>query len=191
MFANFYFIATFELPEMDFDSMFATAVNNNPVIADPENQTVDIRDILGKFGRSTEVDKPVIIVTEYSKEKVNKARSHVLKEEMKQVSEEERKKKMLILDSRAFFLRKISVEALCHDRKNIEEGQTIFGTCKDVINELRDEQTRNYIQTLPFELELMDPSESALKFVVKFSKETGDYQSLSGTDLRVIALAYT
>ena len=34
------------------------------------------------------------------------------------------------------------------------------------------------------------PSENAMKFVIKFSKETGDYQSLSGTDMKVLALAY-
>lgn len=34
------------------------------------------------------------------------------------------------------------------------------------------------------------PTESALNFVIKFSKETGDYQSLSGTDMKVLALAY-
>jgi hypothetical protein len=104
--------------------------------------------------------------------------------------EPEKLKKMLVLDSRAFFLRKISVEALTTDRPGAETDVE-FSTCQDVIHELKDEQTRTYVETLPLELELLEPAEAAVKFVTKFAKETGDYQSLSGTDLRVIALAYS
>lgn len=175
--------------------MFASCQSTTPapIQANLEDGTVDIRAMLGKCGRSTEADKPVVIVTEISKEKENAARSHILDDEFALKEEEEKQpNKALVLDSRAFFLRKISVDALCKDRPNAPKNaeEVDFMTCPDVLRELKDEQTQLYLQSLPFELKIHDPNESALKFVVKFAKETGDYQSLSATDLRVMALAY-
>lgn len=37
---------------------------------------------------------------------------------------------------------------------------------------------------------MREATEDAMQFVVDFSKETGDFFSLSGTDLWVMALAY-
>lgn len=112
-------------------------------------------------------------------------------EEIKEVRDGQQPK-TIVLDSRAFFLRKISVEALCKDRPNAPSEEDVeFMTCNDVMSELKDEQTQLYVQSLPFDLKLENPLPSALKFVNKFAKETGDYQGLSATDLRVMALAYS
>ena len=174
--------------------MFASCTPSSVgvVKANDEDGVVDIRDILGKCGRDTNADKPAIIVTEKTKEKMNKGESHCINEEVKYVTHET-DTKTLVLDSRAFFLQKISVDDLCKDR-SAEDGQkhenVEFMTCNDVLDELRDEKTRQYMQNLPFELKMQEPNESAMKFVVKFSKETGDFQGLSQTDLKVMALAY-
>jgi len=182
-----------KLPEMDFNAMFANNANFNSVKASDEDGVVDIREMLGKNGRSTEADKPSIIIIEKSMENTGHVTELPPAEEFKYIREETTKqKKMLVLDSRAFFLQKISEEALRKDRRNASEDEEIeFSTCADVLREIKDEQTRLYIDSLPFKLESQDPSESALKFVTKFAKETGDYKSLSGTDIRVIALAYS
>ena len=178
---------------MDFNTMFANNANFNSVKASDEDGVVDIREILGKNGRSTEADKPSIVIIEKSMENAGHVTELPPAEEFKYIREETTKqKKMLVLDSRAFFLQKISAEALRKGRRNASEDEEVeFSTCADVLREIKDEQTRLYIDSLPFKLESQDPSESALKFVTKFAKETGDYKSLSGTDIRVIALAYS
>lgn len=203
-FSNRYFIEPKE--ELDFEAMFANCENTStqPIAANPEDGTVDIREMLGKCGRDTEADKPEVIVTEVSQEKQNKAQSHPLHEEIKK-SKESQARPAVVLDSGAFFRRNTALNFLTEKMipKNDEEGAQdnkneqvseeelpeVF-TCQEVLSEIKDEQTRQYVQNLPFELKVKETSEEALKFVIKFSKETGDYQGLSGTDMRVIALAY-
>jgi len=174
--------------------MFASWETSTPVMPSSEDGVVDIRDMLGKCGRSTELDNPVVVITEKSSEIKTSANEPSVMEEIKEIPEEKeiKLKKALVLDSRAFFLRKISVEALSQDRRNPSENESVeFTTCNDVLKEIKDEQTRLYVDNLPFKLNCEDPSDSALKFVSTFAKETGDYKSLSGTDIRVIALAYS
>jgi len=147
--------------------MFASCTPSSVgvVKANDEDGVVDIRDILGKCGRDTNADKPAIIVTEKTKEKMNKGESHCINEEVKYVTHET-DTKTLVLDSRAFFLQKISVDDLCKDR-SAEDGQkhenVEFMTCNDVLDELRDEKTRQYMQNLPFELKMQEPNESLKK----------------------------
>ena len=64
-------------------------------------------------------------------------------------------------------------------------------TLAAVLKEIKDENARTYLETrLPYTLithdSLSDPAH--LTRVVAFAKETGDYASLSATDLKVIAL---
>lgn len=64
-------------------------------------------------------------------------------------------------------------------------------TLRDVIKEIKDENARTYLETrLPYTLTIHDAlTEPAhLQRVLAFAKETGDYASLSATDLKVIAL---
>ena len=65
-----------------------------------------------------------------------------------------------------------------------------FWTCPEVIGEIRDERSRKALANLPFELRTKEPSEEAMAFIVRFSKLTGDYATLSLVDLKVLALAY-
>ncbi|CAB3365903.1 Hypothetical predicted protein [Cloeon dipterum] len=43
---------------------------------------------------------------------------------------------------------------------------------------------------LPYEVKVKEPFAESIKFVTDFSKKTGDYPSLSATDIRVMALTY-
>ena len=68
-------------------------------------------------------------------------------------------------------------------------------TLSEVVAELKDEKTRQYIENLPFDLKveaagsLVD--EGDLQFVEQFAKETGDLGALSRVDKLVIAAGVT
>ncbi|XP_046917945.2 RNA-binding protein NOB1 [Dermatophagoides farinae] len=66
-------------------------------------------------------------------------------------------------------------------------GETIY-TIGDVINEIKDEKTRQSLQILPYELKYREPTDEDVKFVAYFAKKTGDFNQLSTTDIRLIAL---
>ncbi|KAL1229816.1 RNA-binding protein [Trichinella spiralis] len=69
-------------------------------------------------------------------------------------------------------------------------GKNIY-TIQDVLNEIRDSNTRKKLSTLPYDLKTVMPDEKAIRFVIEFSKKTGDYPSLSVTDVKLIAAVYT
>lgn len=70
-----------------------------------------------------------------------------------------------------------------------EFGQNLI-TLSDVTEEIRDKETKQRLRCLPYQLQFMEPDPESIKFVTDFSKKTGDYASLSATDIRVIALTY-
>eukprot|EP00164_Ancoracysta_twista_P003084 GFYU01004116.1.p1 GENE.GFYU01004116.1~~GFYU01004116.1.p1 ORF type:complete len:491 (+),score=171.08 GFYU01004116.1:99-1475(+) len=63
-------------------------------------------------------------------------------------------------------------------------------TIQEVLDEIRDQKARQYLETMPFEMKTRVPSDEAMAAVIEFSKKTGDYTSLSKVDLRVLAMAY-
>lgn len=65
-----------------------------------------------------------------------------------------------------------------------------YFTTQGVIDEIRDSKARNHLESLPFELQVREPSPEGLSQVVAFSKKTGDYSSLSAVDMHVLALLY-
>uniref|UniRef100_A0A452GSQ4 RNA-binding protein NOB1 n=1 Tax=Gopherus agassizii TaxID=38772 RepID=A0A452GSQ4_9SAUR len=68
-------------------------------------------------------------------------------------------------------------------------GRNVY-TIKDVVSEIRDKETRRRLAVLPYELHFKQPFPEYVKLVTEFSKKTGDYPSLSATDLQVLALTY-
>lgn len=68
-------------------------------------------------------------------------------------------------------------------------GKNIY-TLKEVVNEIRDKQTRRSLAFLPYKLNFKEPFPEYVRFVTEFSKKTGDYPSLSATDIKVLALTY-
>ena len=57
-------------------------------------------------------------------------------------------------------------------------------TLPEVIEEIRDKETRRRLEVLPFDLEFKQPSTEAIQKITEFSKKTGDYASLSAVDIR-------
>ncbi|KAI3422739.1 uncharacterized protein J3R85_011825 [Psidium guajava] len=78
----------------------------------------------------------------------------------------------------------------------IEGGETLRGladrfvSVPEVLCEVRDPVSRRRIELLPFSVETMEPSPEALNKVIKFARATGDLQTLSDVDLKLIALTY-
>jgi RNA-binding protein NOB1 len=65
-----------------------------------------------------------------------------------------------------------------------------YFTTQGVIDEIRDSKARHHLDSLPFQLDVREPSPDGMLKVVDFSKKTGDYASLSTVDLNVLALLY-
>ncbi|ORX42788.1 hypothetical protein DM01DRAFT_1329975 [Hesseltinella vesiculosa] len=74
---------------------------------------------------------------------------------------------------------------------SLKDSAQHFYTCPEVLAEVRSAHSRDFLTRLPFEIQLEDPSEEAIKAVIQFSKLTGDYASLSMPDIKVIALTYS
>ncbi|XP_051580905.1 RNA-binding protein NOB1-like [Myxocyprinus asiaticus] len=70
-----------------------------------------------------------------------------------------------------------------------EIGKNIY-TLKDVVNEIRDKQTKKSLAFLPYTLNFKEPFPEFIRLVTEFAKKTGDYPSLSATDIKVLALTY-
>nr|XP_004057939.1 RNA-binding protein NOB1 isoform X1 [Gorilla gorilla gorilla] len=68
-------------------------------------------------------------------------------------------------------------------------GKNIY-TIQEVVTEIRDKATRRRLAVLPYELRFKEPLPEYVRLVTEFSKKTGDYPSLSATDIQVLALTY-
>lgn len=88
------------------------------------------------------------------------------------------KVKDLIVDTGAF-LRNSPVQNF---------GENIY-TCPEVLAEIKSKWAKDQLQILPYEIKTKEPDDDDLQFVISFAKKTGDFFSLSNTDLKVIALA--
>eukprot|EP01121_Diplochlamys_sp_Union-15-3_P016964 TRINITY_DN5884_c0_g1_i2.p1 TRINITY_DN5884_c0_g1~~TRINITY_DN5884_c0_g1_i2.p1 ORF type:complete len:447 (-),score=86.85 TRINITY_DN5884_c0_g1_i2:10-1308(-) len=66
-----------------------------------------------------------------------------------------------------------------------------FLTVPEVVQEIKDKKAKSYLAAFPYKIEYRNPTPQALKAVAEFSKKTGDYGSLSLTDLKILALVYT
>lgn len=63
-------------------------------------------------------------------------------------------------------------------------------TIQEVINEVKNVRQIRRLAVLPYDLEIKDVFPEHVKFVTEFAKKTGDYRSLSATDIKIIALTY-
>ena len=70
-----------------------------------------------------------------------------------------------------------------------EFGQNLI-TLHEVIEEIRDKEAKQRLKALPYDLQFIDPDTESIKVVSDFAKKTGDFPSLSATDIKVLALAY-
>ncbi|KAH8416898.1 hypothetical protein KR222_011689 [Zaprionus bogoriensis] len=95
------------------------------------------------------------------------------------MSTESGKIKYLIADTTAF----INAVPLNEYAENVL-------TVPDVVAEVRNKRQIRRLCVLPFDLQVREPRAESVKHCVEFAKKTGDYASLSGIDLKVIALTY-
>nr|AGT15882.1 RNA-binding protein [Saccharum hybrid cultivar R570]AGT16042.1 hypothetical protein SHCRBa_220_D19_F_30 [Saccharum hybrid cultivar R570] len=63
-------------------------------------------------------------------------------------------------------------------------------TVPEVLEEVRDAAARRRLGLLPVPVETVEPAPEFVKKVTKFARETGDIQTLSDVDIKIIALAY-
>lgn len=87
--------------------------------------------------------------------------------------------KHLIVDTTAF----IKNEQL----QNVAENMM---TVQGVVDEIKNDKQLARLVVLPYNLKIREPFPENLKFVTEFAKKTGDYATLSLTDLTVMALTY-
>ena len=90
----------------------------------------------------------------------------------------------IILDAGPIIKNEPSVSVLVSKCENLV-------TVPSVIGEIRDIQARSRLETtlLPF-LTVISPRSESAKFVVEFSRRTGDLPVLSQSDIQILALAY-
>ncbi|XP_045512405.1 RNA-binding protein NOB1 isoform X2 [Pieris brassicae] len=87
--------------------------------------------------------------------------------------------KHLVVDTTAF----IKAEDLQEIAENIY-------TVQEVVDEITNDRQRRKLVVLPYDLKVKDVFTESIKFMTEFSKKTGDYTSLSATDIKVMALTY-
>lgn len=88
-----------------------------------------------------------------------------------------RKVTHLVLDSGAFIKG--------HDLQNLADK---FYTTREVIDEIKDKETKQRLQCLPFEITFTEAPAQDVDYIVQFSKKTGDYGTLSVVDIKLLAL---
>ncbi|GAB4823751.1 hypothetical protein N2152v2_010797 [Parachlorella kessleri] len=64
-------------------------------------------------------------------------------------------------------------------------------TVPEVLKEVRDKQSRQTLQSLPYTIHTQEPAEESVKAVLRFARATGDVHALSAVDVRLLALAHT
>ncbi|XP_054283997.1 RNA-binding protein NOB1-like [Macrosteles quadrilineatus] len=70
-----------------------------------------------------------------------------------------------------------------------EMGQNIV-TIQEVVNEITSKRQLRRLVVIPYDLKIMNVFPESVSFITEFSKKTGDYMSLSATDIKLMALAY-
>lgn len=63
-----------------------------------------------------------------------------------------------------------------------------FYTISEVLDEIKDERSRESLARSLINLQVLSPSSDSLAEIVRFAKMTGDFPSLSMTDMKVMAL---
>ncbi|GFP79508.1 RNA-binding protein nob1 [Phtheirospermum japonicum] len=85
----------------------------------------------------------------------------------------------------------VDANAIIQGGEKLFHSADRFVSVAEVITEIRDPASRHSLNLLPFSVDTLEPSPDALKKVISFAKATGDLQTLSDVDLKLIALTYT
>ncbi|XP_039278617.1 RNA-binding protein NOB1 [Nilaparvata lugens] len=95
------------------------------------------------------------------------------------VSEKDNRAETLIVDTSAF-IKNVNLQDI---------GKNIV-TVPEVLNEIKSKRQIRRLVVLPYDLQVKEAFPENVQFVIDFAKKTGDYRSLSATDVKVIALTY-
>jgi RNA-binding protein NOB1 len=90
-----------------------------------------------------------------------------------------KKIKHLVVDTTAFI-----------KAANLQELAENVYTVQEVVDEITNDRQRRKLVVLPYDLKVKDVFTENIKFISDFSKKTGDYTSLSATDIKVMALTH-
>ncbi|KAK1419116.1 hypothetical protein QVD17_28274 [Tagetes erecta] len=85
----------------------------------------------------------------------------------------------------------VDANAIIQGGEQLHNAADKFVSVSDVLQEIRDPTSRHRLNFLPFTVETMEPAPESLKKVISFAKATGDLQTLSDVDLKLIALTHT
>ncbi|XP_021280895.1 RNA-binding protein NOB1 [Herrania umbratica] len=85
----------------------------------------------------------------------------------------------------------VDANAVIEGGEKLNNSADKFVTVPEVLAEIRDPVSRHRLAFIPFSIDTMEPSPDALNKVIKFARATGDLQTLSDVDLKLIALTYT
>ncbi|KAH6818230.1 RNA-binding NOB1-like protein [Perilla frutescens var. frutescens] len=85
----------------------------------------------------------------------------------------------------------VDANAIIQGGERLFHSADRFVSVAEVISEIRDPASRHALHFLPFTVDTLEPSPEALKKVVSFARATGDLQTLSDVDMKLIALTYT
>ncbi|XP_076924822.1 RNA-binding NOB1-like protein [Bidens hawaiensis] len=86
----------------------------------------------------------------------------------------------------------VDANAIIQGGEQLHNSADKFVSVADVIQEVRDPTSRRRLNfIMPFVIDTMEPSPESLKKVISFAKATGDLQTLSDVDFKLIALTYT
>ncbi|OMO79493.1 Nin one binding (NOB1) Zn-ribbon-like protein [Corchorus capsularis] len=85
----------------------------------------------------------------------------------------------------------VDANAIIEGGEKLTNSADKFVTVPEVLAEIRDPVSRHRLAFIPFSIDSMEPSPDALNKVIKFARATGDLQTLSDVDLKLIALTYT
>ncbi|EPS69113.1 hypothetical protein M569_05652, partial [Genlisea aurea] len=84
----------------------------------------------------------------------------------------------------------VDANAIIQGGEGLLHSANRFVSVPEVIAEIRDPGSRFALNLLPFSVETIEPTPESLKKVISFAKATGDLQTLSDVDLKLIALTY-
>ncbi|CAI9094022.1 OLC1v1029656C1 [Oldenlandia corymbosa var. corymbosa] len=85
----------------------------------------------------------------------------------------------------------VDANAIIHGGQSLAHVADRFVSVSEVLREIRDPNSRHSLNFLPFSVDTLEPSPDSLKKVISFARATGDLQTLSDVDLKLIALTYT
>ncbi|KAG8382247.1 hypothetical protein BUALT_Bualt05G0057000 [Buddleja alternifolia] len=85
----------------------------------------------------------------------------------------------------------VDANAIIQGGEKLAHSADRFVSIREVISEIRDPASRHALNFLPFTVDTLEPTPDALNKVINFAKATGDLQTLSDVDMKLIALTYT